>query len=172
MYTRYAKQLDQFHVSCFHCLLHIRWQDGIPSLVLRSAGISSIHTRLLRSQDRWGWTCPCLTVACRSSWSMEKCLDKHTVGGQKQRRYKDNLTPTLKDLALDRPSWHNTHTQGVHAAEVRRVRAKCKTGMPLPLLSPHTSPTPPSDSYTWGRLPGPDGLPQAPPNPSPLTLDP
>jgi len=47
VYSRHAKQLNRFHLSCLRRLLCIKWQDKIPDTeVLELAGIPSIHTLL------------------------------------------------------------------------------------------------------------------------------
>ena len=54
VYSRHAKQLNHFHMSCLRRLLNVKWQDRIPDTeVLERAGIPSIHTLLEKAQARW-----------------------------------------------------------------------------------------------------------------------
>ena len=54
LYSRHAKQLNHFHLSCLRRLLHIRWQDKIPDTeVLEQTGLPSIYTMLQKMQVRW-----------------------------------------------------------------------------------------------------------------------
>ena len=53
VYSRHAKQLNHFHLSCLRRLLRVRWQDKIPDTeVLNRAGIPSIYTLLQKTQAR------------------------------------------------------------------------------------------------------------------------
>ena len=53
-YSRHARQLNKFHMSCLHKLLRIKWQDKIPNMVVLSCiGMPSIHTLLSKAQVRW-----------------------------------------------------------------------------------------------------------------------
>ena len=53
-YSRHAKQLNHFHLSCLLRPLHIRWQDKIlDTKVLCLAGVSSVHTVLEQAQATW-----------------------------------------------------------------------------------------------------------------------
>ena len=50
-FSRHTRQLDHFHLSCLHRLLHIEWQDKVPDTeVLERAGLCSSHTPLLKAQ--------------------------------------------------------------------------------------------------------------------------
>jgi len=52
-YSRHARQLNLFHLSCLRKILRIRWQDKIPDTeVLKQAQVTSIHTLLLKTQVR------------------------------------------------------------------------------------------------------------------------
>ncbi|XP_039387860.1 uncharacterized protein LOC120401728 [Mauremys reevesii] len=50
----HAMKLNHFHTGCLRKRMRIRWQDKAPDAeVLIWAGISSIHTLLIKSQMRW-----------------------------------------------------------------------------------------------------------------------
>ena len=54
VYQWHAKRLNHFHTSCLRKLLKIKWQDRIPdTVVLKRAGMQSVHTLLKLAQLRW-----------------------------------------------------------------------------------------------------------------------
>ena len=133
VYTRHARQLNHFHMSCLRRLLRIKWQDKIPNTeVLERAGQQSVQTLLLKSQARWAGH-----VVRMSDDRLPKQLlygelqeGKRTVGGQKK-RFKDTLKSSLKELqiktdnwealASDRPAWRTAVSTGARKAENRRT---------------------------------------------------
>ena len=135
VYTRHARQLNHFHLTCLRRLLRIKWQEKIPDTeVLERAGQISVQTLLLKSQARWAGH-----VVRMSDDRLPKQLlygelkeGKRTVGGQKK-RYKDTLKSTLKELkistdnweavASDRPAWRTAVRTGARSAESRRITA-------------------------------------------------
>lgn len=133
VYSRHAKQLNHFHLSCLRRLLHIRWQDKVPDTeILERAGLCSVYTLLLKAQARWAGHVVRMPDSRLPKQLLygELCQGKRSVGGQKK-RYKDCLKASLKGLgvdintwetlALDRPAWRSKITTGARAAEVRRI---------------------------------------------------
>ena len=54
VYSRHAKQLNHFLVSCLRRLLHITWQDEVSDTgVLERAGLCRVYTLLQKAQARW-----------------------------------------------------------------------------------------------------------------------
>nr|VZI08832.1 unnamed protein product [Spirometra erinaceieuropaei] len=54
VYTRQARRLNHFHLSCLRQLLRLYWQDRISDTdVLERTGILSIYTMLRQMQLRW-----------------------------------------------------------------------------------------------------------------------
>nr|VZI12384.1 unnamed protein product [Spirometra erinaceieuropaei] len=54
VYTKQARRLNHFHLSCLRRTLRLSWQDRIPDTdVLRRTGILSIYTKLRQMQLRW-----------------------------------------------------------------------------------------------------------------------
>ena len=133
VYSRHAKQLNHFHLSCLRRLLHIKWQDKIPDTeVLEQAGIPSIHTLLQKAQVRWAGHVVRMEDSRLPKQLLygELCEGKRSVGGQKK-RYKDSLKASLKDmdisvssweqLATNRTAWRTKVSTGARAAEKRRT---------------------------------------------------
>ncbi|KAK3765640.1 hypothetical protein RRG08_063677 [Elysia crispata] len=95
VYSRHARKLNHFHLSCLHRLLRIRWQEKIPDTEVRSLSEptcpeSSPSNRKHRPD---GLDAPsgCLTADCRNIMLYsELCQGKRTMGEQKK-RFKDNL---------------------------------------------------------------------------------
>ncbi|BHF83235.1 hypothetical protein SprV_0802637700 [Sparganum proliferum] len=53
-YTKQARRLNHFHLSCLRRILRLNWQDRIPDTdVLERTGILSIYTILRQMQLRW-----------------------------------------------------------------------------------------------------------------------
>nr|VZI32435.1 unnamed protein product [Spirometra erinaceieuropaei] len=54
VYTKQARRLNHFHLSCLRRILMLNWQDRIPGTdVLERTGILSIYTMLRQMQLRW-----------------------------------------------------------------------------------------------------------------------
>nr|VZI46788.1 unnamed protein product [Spirometra erinaceieuropaei] len=54
VYTRQARRLNHFHLSCLRRILRLHWQDRIPDTdVLERTGILSIFSMLRQIQLRW-----------------------------------------------------------------------------------------------------------------------
>ncbi|BHF84954.1 hypothetical protein SprV_1002810800 [Sparganum proliferum] len=54
VYTKQARRLNHFHLSCLRRILRLNWQDRIPDTdVLERTGILSIYTLLRQMQLRW-----------------------------------------------------------------------------------------------------------------------
>ncbi|BHF80476.1 hypothetical protein SprV_0702360400 [Sparganum proliferum] len=54
VYTKQARRLNHFHLSCLRRILRLNWQDRIPDTdVLKRTGILSIYTMLRQRQLRW-----------------------------------------------------------------------------------------------------------------------
>nr|VZI47459.1 unnamed protein product [Spirometra erinaceieuropaei] len=54
VYTRQARRLNHFHLSCLRRILRLNWQDRIPDTdVLERTGMLSIYSMLRQMQLRW-----------------------------------------------------------------------------------------------------------------------
>ena len=54
IYSRHARQINKFHMSCLCKLLRIKWQDRVPNTeVLSHMGMPSIYPLLSKVQVRW-----------------------------------------------------------------------------------------------------------------------
>nr|VZI45777.1 unnamed protein product [Spirometra erinaceieuropaei] len=135
VYTKQARRLNYFHLSCLRRILRLNWQDRIPDTdVLERTGILSIYTMLRQMQ------------LCRSGHLVrmdDERLPKRlfygdvATGSRRQggqiRCYKDTLKSSLKclqintanceELALDRPTWRREVKTGAAIYEANRIAA-------------------------------------------------
>ncbi|BHF58433.1 hypothetical protein SprV_0100138500 [Sparganum proliferum] len=103
MYTKQARRLNHFHLSCLCRILHGNWQDRIPDTdLLGRTGILSIYTMLRQMQLRLSGH-----LVRMDDERLPKrlfCRDVATgscrQGGQ-IRRYKDTLKSYLKRLQIN-----------------------------------------------------------------------
>nr|VZH91133.1 unnamed protein product [Spirometra erinaceieuropaei] len=135
VYTKQARRLNHFHLSCLRRILRLSWQNRIPDTdVLERTGILNIYTMLRQMQLR------------RSGHLVrmdDERLPKRLIygdvatgsrcqGGQ-IRRYKNTLKSSLKrlqinptkweELALDRPTWRRTVKTSAAIHEANRIAA-------------------------------------------------
>nr|VZI34276.1 unnamed protein product [Spirometra erinaceieuropaei] len=135
VYTRQARRLNHFHLSCLRRILRLNWQDRIPDTeVLERTGMLSIYSMLRQMQLRWsGHLVP------MDDERLPKRLFYGDVatGSRRQggpiRRYKDTLRSSLKllqinptnweELACDRPAWRRTVKTDAAIHEANRIAA-------------------------------------------------
>ncbi|BHF62156.1 hypothetical protein SprV_0100513700 [Sparganum proliferum] len=121
VYTKQARRLNHFHLSCLRRILRLNWQDRIPDTdVLERTGILSIYTMLTQMQLRW------------SGHLGDVATGSRRQGGQ-IRRYRNTLKSSLKrlqinptnweELALDRPTWRRTVKTAAAIYEANRIAA-------------------------------------------------
>ena len=157
VYSRHARQLNRFHMTCLRRLLRIKWQDKVPDTeVLSRAGLSGIHTMLQKSQIRW---------AGHVTRMPDTRLPKQLLYGELQegkrsrgcprKRFKDSLKASLKVFGInteswesdaqDRQQWRSQLTNGakraeearISTAQAKRVARKARaasTSLPAPTL--------------------------------------
>nr|VZI06593.1 unnamed protein product [Spirometra erinaceieuropaei] len=135
VYTRQARRLNHFHLSCLHRILRLNWQDRIPDTdVLERTGMLSIYSMLRQMQLRWSGH-----LVRMDDERLPKRLFYGDVatGSRRQggpiRRYKDTLKSSLKllqinptnwgELACDRPAWRRTVKTGAAIHEANRIAA-------------------------------------------------
>ncbi|BHF61155.1 hypothetical protein SprV_0100412700 [Sparganum proliferum] len=135
VYTKQARRLNHFHLSCLRRILRLNWQDRIPDTdVLERTGILSIYAMLRQIQLRWSGH-----LVRMDDERLPKRLFYGDVAtgsrgqGGRIHRYKDTLKSSLKrlqinpsnweDLALDRPTWRRTVKTGAAIYEVDRINA-------------------------------------------------
>ena len=138
VYSRHAKQLNEFHMRCLRTLLRLTWRDRVPDTeVLQRAKMESIHAILMHSQLRWAGHVHRMDD-CRLPKRLlygELSTGKRSLGRPKL-RYKETLNASLKqcgtpyttweESAEDRPSWRFLVKSGVATFEERRIRDKEK----------------------------------------------
>nr|VZI09470.1 unnamed protein product [Spirometra erinaceieuropaei] len=135
VYTKQARRLNHFHLSCLRRILRLNWQDRIPDTeVLERTGILSIYSILRQMQLRWSGH-----LVRMDDERLPKRLFYGDVatGSRRQggriRRYKDTLKSSLKrlqinptnweELARDRPTWRRTVKTGAAIYEANRIAA-------------------------------------------------
>nr|VZI22325.1 unnamed protein product [Spirometra erinaceieuropaei] len=135
VYTRQARRLNHFHLSCLRRILRLNWQDRIPDTeVLERTGILSIYAILKQMQLRWSGH-----LLRMDDERLPKRLFYGDVatGSRRQggqiRRYKDTLKSSLKrlhinptnweELARDRPTCSRTVKTGAAIYEANRIAA-------------------------------------------------
>ncbi|BHF65510.1 hypothetical protein SprV_0200852200 [Sparganum proliferum] len=133
VYTKQARRLNHFHLSCLRRILRLNWQDRIPDTdVLERTGILSNYAMLRQIQLRWSGH-----LVRMDDERLPKRLFYGDVatGSRRQgrpiRRYKDTLKYSLKrlqinptnweELALDRPTWRRTVKTGAEIYEANRI---------------------------------------------------
>ncbi|BHF80271.1 hypothetical protein SprV_0702339500 [Sparganum proliferum] len=135
VYTKQARRLNHFHLSCLRRILRLNWQNRIPDTdVLERTGILSIYAILRQIQLRWSDH-----LVRMDDERLPKRLFYGDVatGSRRQgrpiRRYKDTLKSSLKrlqinptnweEIALDRPTWRRTVKTGAAIYEDNRITA-------------------------------------------------
>nr|VZI00504.1 unnamed protein product [Spirometra erinaceieuropaei] len=122
VYTKQARRLNHFHLSCLRRILRLNWQDRIPDTdMLERTGIVSIYTMLRQTQLRW------------SGYLVRKDdgrLPKRLFNGDVATGYPEvhselsaNNTANWEELALDRPTWRRTVKTGAAVYEANRIAA-------------------------------------------------
>nr|VZI42997.1 unnamed protein product [Spirometra erinaceieuropaei] len=135
VYTKQARRLNHFHLSCFRRILRLNWQDRIPDTdVLERTGIVSIYTMLRQMQMRWGGH----LVRMDDERLPQRLLYGDVATGSRRqgdqiRRYKDTLKSCLKqpqinpinweELVLARPTWRRKVKTGTVIYEANRIAA-------------------------------------------------
>ena len=168
VYSRHARQLNHFHMTCLRRLLRIKWQDKIPDTeVLSRTNLPSIHTLLQKVQVRWAGH-----VALMPDTRLPKQLlygelrEGKRSRGCPRKRFKDSLKVSLKAFdistdswesdAQDRLQWRNQVTGGAQRAELLRTttekRAARKTQAASTSLSAPTLRCPICDRLFRARI--------------------
>nr|VZI44075.1 unnamed protein product [Spirometra erinaceieuropaei] len=135
VYTRQARRLNHFHLSCLRRILRLNWQEQIHDTeVLERTGMLSIYAMLRQIQLRWSGH-----LVRMDDERLPKRLFYGDVatGSRRQegqiRRYKDTLKSSLKhlqinptnweEIARDRPTWRRTVKTGAAIYEANRIAA-------------------------------------------------
>nr|VZI40141.1 unnamed protein product [Spirometra erinaceieuropaei] len=135
VYTRQARRLNHFHLSCLRRILRLNWKDRIPDTdVLERTGMPSIYSMLRQMQLRWSGH---LMRMDDERLPKRPFYRDVATGSRRQggpiRRYKAALKPSLKllqinltnweELARDRPTWRRTVKTGAAIHEANRIAA-------------------------------------------------
>ncbi|BHF84221.1 hypothetical protein SprV_0902737100 [Sparganum proliferum] len=118
VYTKQARRLNHFHLSCLRRILRLNWQDRIPDTdVLERTGILSIYAMLRQMQLRWSGH-----LVRMDDERLPKRLsygDKDTLKSSLKHL---QINPTnWEELALDRPTWRRTVKTGAAIYEANRI---------------------------------------------------
>nr|VZI44272.1 unnamed protein product [Spirometra erinaceieuropaei] len=107
VYTRQARRLNHFHLSCLRRILRLNWQDRIPDTeVLERTGIPNIYAILKQMQLRWSGH-----LVRMDDERLPKRLFYGDVatGSRRQggqiRRYQGTLQSSLKRLQINPTNW-------------------------------------------------------------------
>nr|VZI31861.1 unnamed protein product [Spirometra erinaceieuropaei] len=135
VFTRQARRLNHFHLSCLRRILRLNWRDRIPDTdVLERTEILSIYSMLRQMQLRWSGHLLRMDDdrLPKRLFYGDVATGSRRQGGQ-IRRYKDTLKSSLKrlqinptnweDLARDRPTWRITLKTGAAIYEANRIAA-------------------------------------------------
>nr|VZI17388.1 unnamed protein product [Spirometra erinaceieuropaei] len=125
VYTRQARRLNHFHLSCLHRILKLNWQDRIPDTdVLERTRIQLRWSGYLVHMDD--------ERLPKRLFYGDVATGSRRQGGQ-IRRYKDTLKFSLKrlqinptnweELARDRRTWSRTVRTGAAIHESNRIAA-------------------------------------------------
>ncbi|BHF58986.1 hypothetical protein SprV_0100194100 [Sparganum proliferum] len=134
VYTKQARRLNHFHLSCLRRILRLNWQDRVPDTdVLERTGILSIYTMLRQMQLRWSGHLVRMDderlpkrlfygdVATGSRRQGGQFVDTWTLKSSLKRL---QINPTnWEELALDRPTWRRTVKTGPAIYEANRIAA-------------------------------------------------
>nr|VZI37926.1 unnamed protein product [Spirometra erinaceieuropaei] len=126
VYTRQARRLNHFHLSCLRRILRLKWQDRIPDTdVLERTGILSIYVILRQMQLRWSGH-----LVRMDDERLPKRLFYGDVstGSRRQegqiRRYKDTLKSSLKRLRTVKTGAAIYEANRIAAAKAKREARK------------------------------------------------
>ncbi|BHF85589.1 hypothetical protein SprV_1002875800 [Sparganum proliferum] len=138
VYTRQARRLNHFHLSCLRRILRLNWRDRIVDTdVLERTGILSIYTILRQMQLRW-------------SGHLVRMDDERLP---KRLFYGDDATPlpinatNWEELALNRATWRRTVKIGAAIYEANQIAAakekrEARKSQLRPLRNAETQPLP------------------------------
>nr|VZI41277.1 unnamed protein product [Spirometra erinaceieuropaei] len=103
VYTKQARRLNHFHLSCLSRILRLNWQDRIPDTdVLERTGILSIYSMLRQMQLRWSGH----LVRMDDERLPKRLVNGDVATGSRRqggqiRRYKNILKSSLKRLQIN-----------------------------------------------------------------------
>ncbi|BHF78810.1 hypothetical protein SprV_0602192500 [Sparganum proliferum] len=143
VYTKQARRLNHFHLSCLRRILRLNWHDRILDTdALEQTGILSIYAMLRQIQLRWSGHLVRMD---------DERLPKRLFYGD------DTLKSSLKhlqinptnweELALDRPTWRRTVKTGAAIYEDNRiadakVKRKARKSQVRPVRNADAQPLP------------------------------
>nr|VZI30406.1 unnamed protein product [Spirometra erinaceieuropaei] len=126
VYTRQARRLNHFHLSCLRRILRLNWQDRIPDTeVLERTGILSIYAILKQMQLRWSGHLVRMDDERlpKRLFYGDVATGSHRQGGQ-IRRYKDTLKSSLKRLRTVKTGAAIYEANRIAAAKAKREARK------------------------------------------------
>ncbi|BHF82989.1 hypothetical protein SprV_0802613000 [Sparganum proliferum] len=155
VYTKQARRLNHFHLSCLRRILRLNWQDRIPDIdVLERTAILSIYTMLRQMQLRWSDHLVRMDDERlpKRLFYGDVATGSRRQGGQNP-RYKDTLNSSMKRLqinptnweefALDRPTWRRTvKTGAANRIAAARVKREARKSQLRPVRNADTQPLP------------------------------
>ncbi|BHF60509.1 hypothetical protein SprV_0100347400 [Sparganum proliferum] len=109
VYTKQARRLNRFHLSCLRRILKLRRQDRIPDTdVMERTGIPNISAMLRQLQLRWSGHLMRMDDERlpKRLFYGDFATGSHRQGGQ-LRGYKDTLKTSLKRLQINPTNWED-----------------------------------------------------------------
>nr|VZI37414.1 unnamed protein product [Spirometra erinaceieuropaei] len=135
VYTRQARLLNHFHLSCLRRILWLHWQDRISDTdMLKRSEMLSIYSMLRQMQLRWSGHLVLMDDERlpKRLFYVDVAMGSRRQGGQIL-RYNDTLTSTLKRLQINptnweeftlyRPTWRRTVKRAAAIYEANRIAA-------------------------------------------------
>ncbi|BHF76026.1 hypothetical protein SprV_0501912400 [Sparganum proliferum] len=157
VYTKQARRLNHFHLSCLRRILRLNWQDRIPDTdVLERTGILSIYTMLRQMQLRWSGH-----LVRMDDERLPKRLFYGDVatGSRRQggqiRRYKDTLKSSLKRLQINPTNWEEFALDQANRIAAAKVKREARKSQLRPVRNADAQPLPtcPRCQRTfWARI--------------------
>nr|VZH91277.1 unnamed protein product [Spirometra erinaceieuropaei] len=135
VYSKQARRLNHFHLSCLRRILRLNWPDRISDTDAQGqTGILSIYTMLRQMQLRWSGH---LVRMDDERLSKRLFYGDVATGSRRQGgqiwRYKYTLNSSLKrlqinptnweELDIDRPTWRRTVKTGAAIYKANRIAA-------------------------------------------------
>nr|VZI00949.1 unnamed protein product [Spirometra erinaceieuropaei] len=109
VYTRQARRLNHFHLSCLRRILRLNLQDRIPDTdLLDRTGILSIFSMLIQMQLRWSGH----LVRMDDERLPKRLFNGDVATGSRRQggqicRYKGTLKSSLKRLQINQTNWED-----------------------------------------------------------------
>nr|VZI07184.1 unnamed protein product [Spirometra erinaceieuropaei] len=126
VYTKQARRMNHFHLSCLRRILRLNWQDRIPDTgVLERTGILNIYAILRQMHLRWSGH----LVRMDDEQLLKRLFYEDVATGSRRqggqiRRYKDTIKSSLKRLQINTAKTVKTGAAIYEANRIAAAKAK------------------------------------------------